>query len=152
MKQWPPWTVVHQAALSMGFSRQEYWSGLPFPPPGDLPEPDIKLLHLLCWRADSLPPSHLGSPVKQRSHSCSGHLLVDACAVGSVWGAFPALSGLTLICPEEIRPWGPTGQPRYLQPSSGSHLVLAPCRILEPNTPIDSLWMTSLSLLPLHVP
>ena len=32
-----PWTVAHQAPLSMGFSRQEYWSGLPFPTPGDLP-------------------------------------------------------------------------------------------------------------------
>ena len=36
------WTVAHQAPLSMGFSRQEYWSGLPFPPPGDLPDPKIK--------------------------------------------------------------------------------------------------------------
>ena len=34
-----PWTVAHQAPLSMGFSRQEYWSGLPCPPPGDLPNP-----------------------------------------------------------------------------------------------------------------
>jgi len=34
-----PWTVACQAPLSMGFSRQEYWSGLPFPPPGDLPHP-----------------------------------------------------------------------------------------------------------------
>ena len=34
-----PWAVVHQASLSMGFSRQEYWSGLPCPPPGDLPDP-----------------------------------------------------------------------------------------------------------------
>ena len=33
-----PWTVAHQAPLSMGFSRQEYWSGLPFPPPADLPD------------------------------------------------------------------------------------------------------------------
>ena len=32
-----PWTIAHQAPLSMGFSRQEYWSGLSFPPPGDLP-------------------------------------------------------------------------------------------------------------------
>ena len=38
-----PWTAVHQAPLSMGFSRQEYWSGLPFPSPGDLPDPGIKL-------------------------------------------------------------------------------------------------------------
>ena len=37
-----PWTVAHQAPPSMGFSRQEYWSGLPFPSPGDLPEPGIK--------------------------------------------------------------------------------------------------------------
>ena len=33
------WIIVHQAPLSMGFSRQEYWSGLPFPPPGSLPDP-----------------------------------------------------------------------------------------------------------------
>ena len=38
-----PWTVAHQAPLSMGFSRQEYWSGLPFPPPVDLPDPGIEL-------------------------------------------------------------------------------------------------------------
>ena len=37
-----PWTVAHQAPLSMGFSRQEYWSGLPFPSPGDLPHPGIE--------------------------------------------------------------------------------------------------------------
>ena len=37
-----PWTVAHQVPLSMGFSRQEYWSGLPFPSPGDLPDPGIK--------------------------------------------------------------------------------------------------------------
>ena len=38
-----PWTVAHQAPLSMGFLRQEYWSGLPFLSPGDLPDPGIKL-------------------------------------------------------------------------------------------------------------
>ena len=37
-----PWTVAHQAPLSMGFSRQEYWTGLPFPPPGNLPDPGIE--------------------------------------------------------------------------------------------------------------
>jgi len=37
-----PMTVAHQALPSMGFSRQEYWSGLPFPSPGDLPDPEIK--------------------------------------------------------------------------------------------------------------
>ena len=38
-----PWAVAYQAFLSMGFSRQEYWSGLPFPSPGDLPDPGIEL-------------------------------------------------------------------------------------------------------------
>ena len=37
-----PWTMAHQALLSIGFSRQEYWSGLPFPSPGHLPDPGIK--------------------------------------------------------------------------------------------------------------
>ena len=37
-----PWTVAHQAPLSMGFSWQEYWSGLPFTPPGDLPDPGVR--------------------------------------------------------------------------------------------------------------
>ena len=37
-----PWTVAYQAAPSMGYSRQEYWSGVPFPSPGDLPDPGIE--------------------------------------------------------------------------------------------------------------
>ena len=47
-----PWTVACQAPMSMGFFRQEYWSGLPCPPPGDLPDPEINpcLLHLLHCR------------------------------------------------------------------------------------------------------
>ena len=51
------WTVAHQAPLSMGISRQEYWSGLPCPPPVDLPDPGIEpnLLCLLNWQVDSLP-------------------------------------------------------------------------------------------------
>ena len=47
-------------AKSMEFSRQEYWSGLPFPSPGTLPHPGIRNLYLLHWPADSLPLSHLG--------------------------------------------------------------------------------------------
>ena len=58
------WTVARQAPLSMGFSRQEYWSGLPCPPPGDLPdagiEPEFPAAPAL-WE-DSLPLSHQGSP------------------------------------------------------------------------------------------
>ena len=58
------WTVARQILLSMGFPRQEYWSGLPFPSPGDLPNPRIECTppgHLL-WQVDSLPLSHLGRP------------------------------------------------------------------------------------------
>ena len=46
------WTVAHQAPLSMGFSRQEYWSGLPCPPPGDLSDPGIEPSSL-ALQADS---------------------------------------------------------------------------------------------------
>ena len=42
-----PWTIAHQAPPSMGFFRQEYWSGLPCPPPGELPDPGIELPSLL---------------------------------------------------------------------------------------------------------
>ena len=53
------WTVACQVSLSMGFSRQEYWSGLPCPPPGDLPHPGITSPAL---QADSLLLSHGGRP------------------------------------------------------------------------------------------
>ena len=49
-----PWTVAHRAPLSMGFSSQEYWSGLPFPSPGDVPDPGIKPTSP-ALQADSLP-------------------------------------------------------------------------------------------------
>ena len=49
-----PWTVANQAPPSMGFSRQEYWSGLPFPSPGDLPDPGIEPGSPALW-ADALP-------------------------------------------------------------------------------------------------
>ena len=49
-----PWTIACQAPLSMGFSRQEYWSGLPLPSPGDLPDPGIEL-RSPALQADSLP-------------------------------------------------------------------------------------------------
>ena len=59
------WSIVHQAHLSMRFSGQEHWSGLPCCPPGDLPGPETKHTSLASpalW-ADSLPLSHLGSPI-----------------------------------------------------------------------------------------
>ena len=66
-----PWTAALQAPLFMEFSRQEYWSGLPFPTPGIFLTQGLNphLLHLLHWQADSLPLCHLGSP-HQRKRSC----------------------------------------------------------------------------------
>ena len=49
-----PWTVAYQGPLSLGFSRQEYWSGLPFPSPGDLPNPGIESGSPVL-QADALP-------------------------------------------------------------------------------------------------
>ena len=62
-----PWTVAHQTPLSTGFPRQEYWSELPFPSPGDLPNSGIKLRTLVSpgLEVDSLILSHLGSTVGQ---------------------------------------------------------------------------------------
>ena len=55
------WAVAHQAPLSMGFSRQEYWSGLPFPSTGDLPDPEIKP-RSPALQADSLSSRPPGKP------------------------------------------------------------------------------------------
>ena len=56
------WSVACQALMSVGFPRQEYWGGLPFLSPGDLPDP--RNTHVLPWQADSLPLSHQGSPIQ----------------------------------------------------------------------------------------
>ena len=57
-----PWTVAHQAPLSMEFSRQEYWSGLPFPSPGDFPDPGIEP-RFPALQADALPTEPPGKPL-----------------------------------------------------------------------------------------
>ena len=57
-----PWTVTHQAPPSMGFSRQEYWSGLPFPSPGDLPNPGIEP-RSPALQADTLTSEPPGKPI-----------------------------------------------------------------------------------------
>ena len=62
---WPlatPWTVAHQVPLPMEFSRQEYWSGLPFPSSEDLPDPRIEPWSL-AWQADSLLFEPPGKPI-----------------------------------------------------------------------------------------
>ena len=63
-----PWTVTHQAPLSMGFSRQEYWSALPFPSPGDLPNPGIEPRYP-ALQADALSSEPPGKPYRMHTNS-----------------------------------------------------------------------------------
>ena len=61
-----PWTVACQAPLALGFPRQEYWSGLPFPTPGNRPDPGIEPALLVCllhWQGDLYHLSHWGFPL-----------------------------------------------------------------------------------------
>ena len=66
-----PWTAAYQALLSMEFFKLEYWNGLPFPPPGDLPDPGIEptcpMPPALAGRFSTTEPlgKQLGSPIKQ---------------------------------------------------------------------------------------
>ena len=68
------WTVAHQAPLSMGFSRQEYWSGLPFPSPGGLTDTGIKP-GSPALQADSLPSESPGKPINH----CSSAKILNNC-------------------------------------------------------------------------
>ena len=68
-----PWTVAHQAPPSMGFSKQEYWSGLPLPPPGDLPGPGIEP-RSPALQADTLTSEPPGKPNGSRIYWLSKHL------------------------------------------------------------------------------
>ena len=67
-----PGTVVHPAPLSMGFSRQESWSGLPCPPPGDFPNPGIKS-RSPALQGDSLPSEPPGKPYLGGLNNCLDH-------------------------------------------------------------------------------
>ena len=68
-----PWTVAHQAPLSMGFPRQEYWSGLPFPSPKNLPHPEIEPASP-ALQADSLPLA-----TRETLTDCGWHYFVCVC-------------------------------------------------------------------------
>ena len=79
-----PWTVAHQAPLSMGFSRQEYWSGLPFPSPGDLPDPGIEPGSPIL-QADALTSEPPGKPMKEFTQT-------DTCCWPSEFRGFTSAS------------------------------------------------------------
>ena len=74
-----PWTIAHQGPLSMGFSRQEYWSRLPLPSPRDLPDPGIEP-GSPALQADSLPSEPLGKPLLVM-HICDYMVKTNTCHV-----------------------------------------------------------------------
>ena len=97
-----PWTVAHQAPLSMGFSRQEYWSGLPFPSPGDLLDPGTEP-GSPTLQADSLPSEPAGKLTKVKVKVvqscptlCDPMDLVHGVLQARIleWEAFPFFRGL----------------------------------------------------------
>ena len=78
-----PWTVACQAPPSMGFSRQEYWSGLPFPSPGDLPDPGIEP-GSPALQADSLPTELRGKPIALTMWTFVGKVIFSIFTFGDV--------------------------------------------------------------------
>ena len=128
-----PWTEAHQVPQSLGFSRQECWSGLPFPPPGDLPNPAIK-------HTSFTPPALTGgffttsanhaSPVPRQLRKGTLPTIPD--------GIYQALPGLLLplqnpcpCCPDSSPIWTEVGPAsRWAVPSLGSLLSLTTLTLL----------------------
>ena len=128
-----PWTVAHQTPLSMGFSRQEHWSRLPFPSPGDLPNPGIKP-RSLALQADSLlsePPGklyHLNTKICFLSLSCCFcHILcfpfqILATATSLFTGPAPFISGEPRL---QLVPAPTSTMPAFLRADSAVVFCLA---------------------------
>ena len=149
-----PWTVAHQAPLSMGFSRQEHWSGLPFPSPGDLPNPGIKPGSPTLW-ADSLPSEPLGKPLLEHE---------DWSQITRVWvqgqqcqeppqPAWQQLVSETQVSPGVCEPGPPMSWLKTLTwplsshcPGSVGHRLQHPCPSREPCR--GPRWLQSLLLRP----
>ena len=119
-----PQTVAHQAPLSMEFSREEYWSGLPFSPPGNLPEPGIQPSSPVS-QADSLQPSHQGSPQMWELDHKEGWRLKNCCF--QIVGLEKTLES-PLDC--KIKPINPKGNQLWV--FTGTTVVEAETPILWP--------------------
>ena len=99
-----PWSVAHQAPLSLEFSRQEYWSGLPFPSPGDLLDPGIEP-QSPTLQADSLLSEPPGNPfiAPSTTHVCACvlHIPITVLCPGGPWAKAPSV--LNPDSPRQIR-------------------------------------------------
>ena len=108
-----PWTVAHYAPLSMGFPGQEYWSGLPFPSPGNLLNPGIETV-FPGLQVDSLPLSHQGGKEMEENltRDNSEHLVLPASQIHS----------------------SHSSQIDFLKPLTESHCSLSSCPRTVPHT------------------
>ena len=122
-----PWTVAHQAPLSMEFSRQEYWSGLPFPSPGDLPDPGIEL-GSLALQADVLPSEPPGKPLIMYRNVAIWLFFFFFCLSHS----FTVGKHLEVIYPNALRSFG--GLTQYLIESGRAKPWTSALFLLKPST------------------
>ena len=114
------WTVAHQAPLSMGFSRQEYWSGLPCPPPGDLPDPGTEPCILFCllhWQVGSFLLVSPGKPNASNKYKRRYQTLS--------WNVTVTLESMRANPLLGIPKLGRTGRSQREDPCSGTQLAQA---------------------------
>ena len=109
-----PRTVALQAPLSMGFSRQEYWSGLPFPSPGDLSSPGVAP-RSSALQADILPSEPPGSPCKLK-HCCKSKVFIIVCL-------FVCFLIPQLVAPELLHEEARAGEAQLTAQRPGAHTV-----------------------------
>ena len=163
--------IAHQAPLSMGFSRQEYWSGLPFPSPGDLPDPGIEA-RSPALQADSLPSELTGktqvtSLLQVQTWSVCEIGTLPSFLLSSLFPSFPS-SFLPSSFPFSFPPpFLPYFLPYFLLPFFPS--ALCPCSLNTAHFPLSSTvrsndnmnswhqqgppsWVVSSSPSSLHVP
>ena len=142
-----PWTVACQAPLSIGFSRQEYWSGLPCPPPRDLPNPGIEPVTLtssaLAGVFFTILAGHIDwDPVHPCNLLCSSILSLSGCSKGSSFPRRDTSVALQVLC----------FQLNFLFPFIFNRLVPRhPSRIWLDRSPWGSHWLATLHKWP-HLP
>ena len=137
-------TVTHQAPLCMELSRQEYWRGLPFPPPGDLPDPGIepKPLCLLHWQTGSLPratwEAHGGGDCGAIGTVEFSHTHRTACKTESWWEAAAWHRELSLVLCDDLYRWECGGEGGGKEAQEGwdifMQIVDSHCCTAETNT------------------
>ena len=133
------WTVAHQLPLSMGFSRQEYWSGLPFPSPGDLPDPVIKLWSP-ALQADSLPSEPTGKPSSVQFSSVSQWCLTLSNTMDCSTPGFPVHHHLPELAQTHFHQLGNAIQSSHPLSSPSSPASIFPSIRVFSNESILYIW------------